>query len=104
MRYRGLHVKGFHVRLDNGQGVLGTSSKTGADAVAVFLSHKSGLSVYDPDGALGAGGDAEAAAIAFFFVDPDDFSFHFFPRFSFVFGPNIMHVPEICFDLSQGPV
>jgi hypothetical protein len=104
MRFRGMYVKGFNVGLDNGQGVLGAFSEAGAEAVAVLLGHEPGLSVGNPDGALGAGGDAEAATVAFFFIDPDDFSFHFFLLFSIVCDPNIMQVPEICFDLSQGSV
>jgi hypothetical protein len=106
MRFHGLQIKGVRIRLDDGQGVLGTFPEAGAEAVAVLFGHQPGLSTRDFNGALGAGGDAQAATIAFFFINPDDFSFdlHLFLPFSFRFGLNIMPFAEICFDLSQGHV
>ena len=48
-----------------------------AEPVAEIFGEQLRLAVDDPDRAFGAGRDAQAAAVAFFLVDGDDFTDHF---------------------------
>ena len=59
-----------------GDGSGGTCREAVAQAVAVVLPEQSGFAVYHADGAFVAGFGAEAAAIAFFRIDADDFANH----------------------------
>jgi len=60
--------------LFDGDGVLGAVAYAFAEAVAVGVADEFCFAVDDGEGAFGAGGDALAAAVAFFFVDFDDVS------------------------------
>ena len=70
----GILIERIRLRIDDHKRAPRAFAEAGAQAVAVLLRHEPRLAVHDPDGALRAGGDAEPAAVAFFFIDPDDFS------------------------------
>lgn len=71
---RGGFVELGGVALFDGDGVHRAMSKTGTQSVAVGFADEFGFAVDEPDGAFGAGGDAQAAAVTFFFVDFYDVS------------------------------
>ena len=54
----------------------GAGGQAVAQAVAVILAQQPRLAIYHADGPLMAGGGTQAAAVAFFFVNVDDPSFH----------------------------
>jgi hypothetical protein len=55
----------------------GAFPDAGTEAVAVFFRSKARLTVYNPDRAFHTGRDALRAAIAFLFINIDNFSFNF---------------------------
>jgi hypothetical protein len=73
----GLLVKGFHLSIDNLECAPRAFAEAGPEAVAVFLRHQPSLAVHKLNGSLGAGRDAEAAAVAFFRIDLDDLPYTF---------------------------
>jgi hypothetical protein len=64
-----------HPLLD-GDGIHGTVSEAGAQAIAQVVGDQPCLAVDDPNGAFGTGRNAEAAAVAFFLIYFYYFSFH----------------------------
>ena len=54
----------------------GAGGQTVPQPVAVIVPQEPGLAVHHADSSLVAGGGAQAAAVAFFLVDVDDFPFH----------------------------
>jgi hypothetical protein len=66
--------------LNNGDGAQGAVPQAIAQAVAELIFHQASNAIDDLDGALMTGGDAEPAAIAFFFIDHDYFSGSFHPH------------------------
>jgi hypothetical protein len=80
MLFHGFLVEVIGHPFDHMEGVIRAVSQAGPQAVAEFIGHDPGFSVHDLQGALGAGGNAEPAAVAFVFIDLNDlsFDFHFF--------------------------
>ena len=72
----GLLVIGGCLALFKGDGTGGAAGQAVAEAVAVVVAHKLGLSVHEADGTLMAGSDTGTTAIAFFFVYMNDFTYH----------------------------
>ena len=62
--------------LDERDGTGRADRQAVAEAVAVVVAHKLGLSVHEADGTLMAGSDTGTTAIAFFFVYMNDFTYH----------------------------
>jgi hypothetical protein len=69
-------VKGVGVPFYDADCILGTVSKAGSQSIAEIVGGKDCLAVFDSDGSLGAGGDAEAAAVTFVLVYLNDFTQH----------------------------
>jgi hypothetical protein len=80
MFFYGFLVKVVRHPFDHMEGVIRALSQAGSQAVAEFIGHDPGFSVYDLQGSLRAGGNAEPAAVAFVFVNLNDlpFDFHLF--------------------------
>jgi hypothetical protein len=76
MLSHGCLVKFVRLPFGDPDGILRTLSETGAQAITQVIGGEDRLSAYDPDGAFRTGGDAEAAAVAFFFIDLDYLSYH----------------------------
>jgi hypothetical protein len=93
----GLLVKRIRRRIDHRKRAPRTFAEAGAQAVAVLLRHKPRLAVHDPDGAFGARGYAQPAAVAFLLVDPDDLSIAFHDdllKFCILFRFNSILIPS----------
>jgi len=75
--------RGFPLFKGNGSG--GTARQAVAKAIAEILSHQLCLAVDDINGSLVAGGCAQAAAVAFFFVNMDDLPNHIYTLLLWVF-------------------
>ena len=71
-----LLIVGSGLPLFEGDGTGGAAGQAVAEAVAVVVAHKLGLSVHEADGTLMAGSDTGTTAIAFFFVYMNDFTYH----------------------------
>ena len=71
-----LLIVGSGLPLLEGDGTGGAAGQAVAEAVAVVVAHKLGLSVHEADGTLMAGSDTGTTAIAFFFVYMNDFTYH----------------------------
>ena len=71
-----LLIVGSGLPLLEGDGTGGAAGQAVAEAVAVVVAHKLGLSVHEADGTLMAGSDTGTTAIAFFFVYMNDFTDH----------------------------
>jgi hypothetical protein len=69
-------IKLLRIALDNGDGILGAVAETGAETIAEIISRELCLAVDNGDGSFGAGRHAHSATVAFFFVNPDNFSDH----------------------------
>ena len=69
-------VEGDRLALDDGDGALRALAEAGAQAVAQGVGGEARLPVDERDGALGAGRDALAAAVALRLVDLDDLPEH----------------------------
>jgi hypothetical protein len=82
MDLHGLLIEILRFPLDDFQGALRAFAQTGPQSIAVFFGSKLGLAVYDLNRSFGAGGHAFPAAVAFLFVDLNDFPFDF--HFSFL--------------------
>lgn len=74
VRRNGGLVELVHELLFHDDGALRAVSEAGAETVAEIFGDQSRLAVHELQGALGAVGDAIAAAVAFLFVNPDDLS------------------------------
>jgi hypothetical protein len=74
--FNGRLIEIIGIPLDDGDGVLGTVTEAGTETVAEVIGSKSRLAVDDGDGPFGAGRHAQSAAVAFFFVNLDNFSDH----------------------------
>ena len=62
--------------LFDGDGILRAVAEACPKPVAEILGHQFRLAVDDLDGAFGTGGHTAAAAVAFIFIDLDDFTHH----------------------------
>ena len=71
--------------LFKGDGTGGAARQAVAKAIAEILSYQLCLAVDDVDGSLVAGGCAQAAAVAFFFVNMDDLPNHIYTLLLWVF-------------------
>ena len=71
-----LGVVGGGLPLHKSDGAGGADRQAVPQPIAVVVPHKLGFALHHGDGALVAGGGAQAAAVAFFLVDVDDFPFH----------------------------
>jgi hypothetical protein len=69
-------IKLLSIPLDDGDGILRAVAETGAETIAEIISREPGLAVDNSDGPFGAGRHAHSAAVAFFFVNLDNFSDH----------------------------
>jgi hypothetical protein len=74
--FHGLLVEFGGGALLDEDGVLGAVAEAGAETVAEVVGQKSGLAVDDPDRPFGAGGYAEAAAVALVFIYFYDVAIH----------------------------
>ena len=75
--------RGFPLLKSNGS--CGAARQTISKAVAEIFPHQLCLAVDDVDGSLMAGGCAQPAAIAFFFVNMDDLPNHIYSLLLWVF-------------------
>ena len=75
----------LHRRLFKGDGTGGAARQTVAKAIAEILPHQFCLAVDDINGTFMAGGCAQAAAVAFFFVNMDDLPNHIYTLLLWVF-------------------
>jgi len=55
---------------------LGAFAQTSAQAVTILILNQAGFTVNDLDGPFSAGGNAQAATVAFFLVNLDNLSNH----------------------------
>jgi hypothetical protein len=77
MLFHGFLVKVIRHPLNYMEGIIRALSQAGPQTVAEHIGHNLGFSVHDLQGALGAGGNAEPAPVAFVFIDLNDLSFDF---------------------------
>ena len=78
-------VVGRGFPLFKGDGSGGAARQTVAKAIAEILPHQLCFAVDDVNGSLVAGGCAQAAAVAFFFVNMDDLPNHIYTLLLWVF-------------------
>jgi hypothetical protein len=74
MKLHGLLVKIFGFPFDDGDGILGTVSKAGAQTVTEFVTDQFRLSVNDLKSSLCTVRNAESTAITFVFVNLNNLS------------------------------
>jgi hypothetical protein len=77
MGFDGRFVKRFGLALDDPQSALGAFADASTQTVAQVLRNDFNLTVHDGQGAFGATDHALTAAVAFFFIDLNDFAFYF---------------------------
>jgi hypothetical protein len=77
--FRGQLIESLHLLIHDLERALRAFAEAGPKAVAVFFRYEPCLAIHNLDGALGAGGNAQSATVAFFRIDFDDLPdvFHF---------------------------
>ena len=80
MLFHGLLVEILRLPFDDFEGISGALPQTGPQPIAELFGRKPGFPVYNLQGALGAGRNADPAAVTLLLIDLDDlpFDFHFF--------------------------
>jgi hypothetical protein len=69
-------IVGFRLTLFHGYGILGTGRNARPESVTEQIPDKTGFAVDYLQCSFGTIGNTQSAAVAFFLVDPYDFSFH----------------------------